>query len=288
MYLQECLYYGRDGTYESIRIVILTSKHKNMLRQREILSLLSQGQSQKSICATVHCSKRSVSEVSKAAHDIGKSFRELLALSDDELLTLLSPSALSQAEDPRKAELEALMPEVMKHLKGKHATMQFVHENFYKKQCPEGYGYTQFKLHVSKYRESHDYSYHNNYVPGEQMQIDFAGDALYLTDRQTGESQKLTVLVCVMPYSNLPFMMAMPKATTEWFFHGLNKALEFMGALPKEAKSDNMKQWVSKSERYSLTLSDGCIEWASYYGIEPTACRVRQPLQRDRVNAIYH
>lgn len=216
----------------------------------------------------------------------------MLALSDSELLTILSPQESLQAEDPRKAELELLMPEVLKRLKGKHATMQFVHETFYKKQCPDGYGYTQFKLHVRKYRESHDYSYHNDYEPGGQMQIDFAGDALYLTDRKTGKPQKLVVLVCVMPYSNLPFMMAMPKATTEWFFHGLNKALEFMGALPKEAKSDNMKQWVTKSERYSLTLSDGTVEWATYYGIEPTACRVRQP--RDKgpvesvVNHLYH
>ena len=98
-----------------------------MLRQREILSLLSQGQSQKSICSIVHCSKRSVSEVSKAARDTGKSYGELLALSDSELLTILLPQEHVQVEDPRKAELERLMPEVMKRLKGKHATMQFVH-----------------------------------------------------------------------------------------------------------------------------------------------------------------
>lgn len=186
-----------------------------MLRKKEILSLLSQGQSQRAVCAVVRCSKRSVSEVCKAARDTGKSYGELLVLSDEELLTALSPQEASRAEDPRKAELEALMPEVMRRLKGKHATMQFVHETFYKEKCPDGYGYTQFKMHVSKYREAHDYSYHNEYVPGEQTQIDFAGDALYLTDRLTGKSQKLVVLVCVMPYSNLPFMMAMPKATTE-------------------------------------------------------------------------
>jgi len=263
-----------------------------MLRQREILGLLNQGMSRKNICATVHCSKRDVSEVSKTARDTGMSHGELLALSDSELLTVLDPQASSPAEDPRKMELEAMMPDIIRRLKSKHATMQFVHETFYKKLCPDGYGYTQFKLHLQKYRESHDYSYHNDYEPGEQMQIDFAGDTLYQTDRMTGESQKLVVLVTVMPYSNLPFMMAMPKATTEWFFHGLNKALEFMGALPKEAKSDNMKQWVSKSERYSLTLSDGTVEWASYYGIEPTACRVRQPRDKgpveSAVNHLYH
>jgi len=45
-----------------------------------------------------------------------------------------------------------------------------------------------------------------------------------------------------MPYSQLPFMMAIPNATTECFFNGLNKGLEYMGALSGIAKSDNMKQ----------------------------------------------
>ena len=54
-----------------------------MLRQREILSLLSQGQSQKSICSIVHCSKRSVSEVSKAARDTGKTLLVLDTASAD-------------------------------------------------------------------------------------------------------------------------------------------------------------------------------------------------------------
>ena len=76
-----------------------------MLRQREIISLLNQGQSQNAICSPVHCSKRSVSEVSKAARDTGKSYGELLALSDSELLTILSTQEASQVEDPRKAEL---------------------------------------------------------------------------------------------------------------------------------------------------------------------------------------
>ena len=75
-----------------------------MLRQREILSLLSHGHSQKSICSIVHCSKRSVSEVSKAVRDTGKSYGDLLALSDSELLTILSPQESQQSEDPRKVE----------------------------------------------------------------------------------------------------------------------------------------------------------------------------------------
>ena len=74
--------------------------------------MLSQGTSQKAICSVVHCSKRSVAAVSKAVKDAGKSYGELLALSDDELKTFFSPTEETKKEDPRKAELEALMPEV--------------------------------------------------------------------------------------------------------------------------------------------------------------------------------
>lgn len=254
-----------------------------MLRLRQILQMLGNGIPQISICGIVHCSKRTVSSYRKIASTTNQSFEELLSMTDSELETIFMPPKTVLNDDVRKQELERMLPEIIKRLGRKHANVQFVFEDYYHKVCPHGYGYTQFKKHVRSYREKNDYSYHNIYEPGEEWQIDFAGDALLLTDRFTKVKEKLVVLVCVMPYSNLPFMMAMPNATTEWFFHGLNKGLEFMGAVPHIAKSDNMKQWVTKSDRYSLTFSDANMEWAMYYGIEPTACRVRKPRDKGPV-----
>jgi transposase len=263
-----------------------------MLKTKTILQMLGNGVSQSKICQEVHCSKRMVSNVKKKTDDTGLGYGELLQLSDSELQNIFSPSDTSDSEDVRKSELKRLMPSIVARLGRKHATVQFVFEDYYRKVCPDGYGYTQFNKYVSEFRKENDYSYHNAYTPGEEWQIDFAGDALYLTDRLTKAKQKLTVLVCIMPYSNLPFMMALPNATTEWFFHGLNKGLEYLGALPKIAKSDNMKQWVTKSERFSPTFSDANLEWASFYGIEPTACRVRKPRDKgpveSAVNQLYN
>lgn len=254
--------------------------------------MLSNDVSQSKICQEVRCSKRMVSDVKKKANDTKLSHGELLQLSDSELQNIFLPDKSVETEDARKGELERLMPNIMARLNRRHATVQFVFEDYYCKVCPNGYGYTQFNKYVSEYRKNNDYSYHNDYVPGEEWQIDFAGDALYLTDRLTKAKQKLTVLVCIMPYSNLPFMIALPNATTEWFFYGLNKGLEYLGALPKIAKSDNMKQWVKKSERYSPTFTDANLEWTSFYGIEPTACRVRKPRDKgpveSAVNQLYN
>lgn len=251
---------------------------------RLILRLLAEGVPQSKICGLAHCSKRTVSAISKNAAAAGKGKDDLLRMQDGDLGRVLTPeSECKKTEDGRRCELERMMPEIVKRLNRRHANIQFVYEDFYKKECPDGYGYTQFKKHVKAYRERHDYSYHNVYEPGHEWQIDFAGDPLYLVDRVTKEKRKLAVLVCVMPYSNLPFMMALPNATTEWFFHGLNKGLEYLGALPHTAKSDNMKQWVSKSDRYSLDFSKANVEWCTFYGIEPTACRVRKPRDKGPV-----
>ena len=255
------------------------------MKLKRIIQMLSDGISMNAICRETSSSKKTVSEYKKAALATQKSYTELLSMEESELAGLLLPPTPAPPTDSRKEELDGMMQEVLRRLSLRYANVQLVYEEYYLKRASSAYSYTQFKKHVKDYKEAHSYSYHNVYHPGEEWQIDFAGDPLYLTDRKTGVVTKVVVLVCVMPYSELPFLMALPNATTEWFFHGLNKGLEFLGALPRVAKSDNMKQWVTKSDRYSPTLSDGCIEWANHYHIGITACRVRKPRDKGPVES---
>ena len=44
---------------------------------------------------------------------------------------------------------------------------------------------------------------HFNHKPGEQMQVDFAGDKLHYVDRDTGEVILCEVLVCVLPLERI-------------------------------------------------------------------------------------
>lgn len=263
----------------------MSNKKIAMMKLKRIIQMLSDGMSLNAICKETHSSKTTVSSYKKLADDTKLSYQELLHMEDSKLEELLQPKTALPTADPRKEKLDSMMPEIIKRLSKRYSNVQLVYLDYYKKECPDGYGYTQFNKLVKDYQEAHSFSYHNTYIPGEEWQIDFAGDALYLTDRKTGELTKLVVLVCVMPYSELPFLMALPNATTEWFFHGLNKGLEYMGALPKIAKSDNMKQWVAKSDRYSPTVSDACQEWANHYGIGVTACRVRKPRDKGPVES---
>lgn len=257
-----------------------------MLRTKQILQLLAGGMSQNKICAEVHCSKRMVSAIKTIAGQSGKGYTDLLYLPDSEFKALFQLEKEPPVDDRRKAELDELMPEIVKRLQRRHATVTFVYDDYYSAVSENPYSFTQFKKWLREYRAKADVSYHNNYELGKEWQIDFAGDALYLTNPKTRERQKLVVLVCVMPYSNMPFIMALPTANTEWFYHGLNNGLEYLGALPAVAKSDNMKQWVTKSDRYSPGFSEANLEWCLHYGIEPTACRVRSPRDKGPVEGM--
>lgn len=263
----------------------MSNKKITMMKLRRIIQMLSEGYSQNEICRETSSSKTTVSGYKKMADGTKLSYRELLLMEDSELEAILQPRPADSPADPRKAELDEMMPEIISRLSKRYATVELVHQDYYLKLHPDGYGYTQFNKHVKAWREAHDLSYHNVYIAGEQWQIDFAGDSLWLTNRKSGDLTKVVVLVCVMPYSELPFLMALPDATTDWFFHGLNKGLEFMGALPKVAKSDNMKQWVAKADRYCPALSDACMEWANHYHIGITACRVRKPRDKGPVES---
>ena len=104
---------------------------------RQILQLLGDGMSQNKICSEVHCSKRKVSATRRLVDVDGRGIGELLLLSDAELDRLLTKDGEgSVSEDARKQKLASMMPEIMRRLSRRHAHVQYVFEDYYRKECP--------------------------------------------------------------------------------------------------------------------------------------------------------
>ncbi|MGL4519614.1 MAG: IS21/IS408/IS1162 family transposase, partial [Phocaeicola sp.] len=156
----------------------------------------------------------------------------------------------------------------------------------YRQLHPTGYGYTQFKKTIRDYQYTYNLSYHNTYLPGVELQIDFAGDSLWLTDSKTGEKSSVVVLVCLLPYSGMGYAKALYNASMEYFFSGLSDAFTFYGGTVRKAKSDNMKQWVKKHDRYEPIFSDAALEWSAYYDTTLETCRVRAPRDKGAVEGL--
>jgi len=115
-----------------------------------------------------------------------------------------------------------------------------------------------------------------NHNPGEQVQVDFAGDRLGYVDMQTGELIACEVLLAVFPYSHYMYAEALRSQKQEEFIRGLVNAFEFFGGVPQSVRLANMRTAVTKANRYEPTVTEAMEFLAQHY--ETTVVTARLPL----------
>src|SRR5947208_13925758 len=81
--------------------------------------------------------------------------------------------------------------------RGKHVTLQLLWLE-YKRDHPDGWGYTQFCAHYHRWLGRQDVVMRFEYVAGERMFVDFCGDTLPITDPNTGEIWQAQVFACAL------------------------------------------------------------------------------------------
>ena len=215
---------------------------------------------QRTICEQLHMIRGVLNRYKTLADSQGLSYGVIGRMNDGEIESFLQLSKPTAAPSSQRQVLDGLLPEYVSDLShNRYLTIQALHES-YNKEHPDGYGYTQFKKSIREYQYSHNLSFHNTYIPGEEIQIDFAGDALRLTDPKTGKLTKVAVLVCILPYSGLGFAKAMYNVSMENFFGGISDAFSYFGGTTRIAKSDNMQQWVKKYDRYEPAFNDAFLK----------------------------
>ena len=264
----------------------MANQKVKMSKFKRAFQLLAAKVPQREICEKLHMGRGVLTRYKNIVDERKVSYVDVSRMSNEDIDQFLKSTKPVALPSEQKKVLDALLPEYASDLAhNRYLTVLKLHEQ-YKKDNPDGYAYTQFKKAIRDYQYAHNLSYHNTYMPGDELQIDFAGDLLYLTDRHTGEVSSVVVLVCILPYSGLGFAKAMPSASMEYFFSGLSDAFSYIGGVTRRAKSDNMKQWVKKSDRYEPVFSDAAMEWSLHYNTSLEACRVRKPRDKGPVEGL--
>ncbi len=116
----------------------------------------------------------------------------MLSMSEDKLQDLfLDSKNRSRVPSSRRLELDALIPDYVKRLSKKGVSVKSLHEE-YRKEHPDGYQYTQFKLAIRAYKCQTRTVGHVEHLAGDQMHIDYAGDKLEIVDEAAGVSRQGT------------------------------------------------------------------------------------------------
>ncbi|MCF0246929.1 MAG: transposase [Ileibacterium sp.] len=138
---------------------------------------------------------------------------------------------------------------------------------------PDGYKYTQFKVHYHRWVFENigpeNTAMLQNRKPGYYMYLDWAGVVLPLVINPDSPSElmKAHLFVVTIGFSSKIFVKAYPNEKTECVLDAVNSALEFYGALPQAFRPDNMKTAVTKNTKDSLVLSKAFYDLQAYYDI---------------------
>ena len=100
---------------------------------------------------------------------------------------------------------------------------------------------------------------HINRKPGEQIEVDWAGDPAYIIDPETGEQKKAYVFVGVLNYSMYAYAEAFPNEKQKSWNDAHIHMFEFFGGVSKMLVPDNCKTAVTHNRKYADELNSSWV-----------------------------
>ena len=260
----------------------MANKSIIMTQVRRIIQLRAEGLSKLKIAESLHIHRATLDSYLFKLVASGKSFSELSEYSEEQIQTLVYSEVATPKADERIDDLKKHLDYFRHELTRTGVTRRLLWEEYHQ-AYPEGYRYTQFCEHFARYIKTTKATMHLSHRPGEYLQVDFAGKQLHYIDVQTGEIISCPVLVCTLPFSGYTYVEALPSARQEHLFSALNRCLEYLGGVPKNILSDNMKQYVDKNYRYEYKFQELADQWSVHYNTNLEATRPRKPKDKPSV-----
>ena len=252
-----------------------------MIKHREILRMANLGLSQRNIAESLNCSRTTVSEVLRRAREEQLAWPLPPELSDPELVQILFPHK-GRASTRKEPDYEQIHTELAK----KGVTLSLLWSE-YCEECQSAgeipYQYAQFCKGYSKYARSTKATMHIHRKPGEQMEVDWAGQTASVLDSVTGEIYDAYLFVAVLPSSQYAYAEAFMSRNQESWIQAHVNAFSYFGGVPVSVVPDNLKTGVERTNWYSPVINKSYHEMAEHYGTAILPARVRKPKDKPSV-----
>ncbi len=269
----------------------MANKPVPMLLIKRLLQLKEQGSSNRQISEILHVTRNTVGSYVTRINHCGRSYKELLRLNDEDLAEAVLSVKTEPDKDSKYVDFEQRVKYFTEQLKNKKTTKQILWEE-YREEVPGGYSRSQFCDLLKRYQDSRKAVMHFDHPPAELMEFDFAGDTINYVNPQSGEIIKCAVLVCRLPCSGYTYIEALPSQQRPWLIAALGRALQYFGGVPYMVRTDNMKQFVKKANRYEPSFDEYAQQWSGHYNTTLTATRVAKPRDKagveSSVNTAYY
>ena len=250
----------------------------------EILRLSSKGFSRRNIALSVPCSRNTVAKVVNRAGEIGISWPLPDGMTEQELSKKLFDQEEKEPKTTRRMpNYEYVRKELLKNgVNKKLLWTEYLEEC---KQCGEQpLMYSQFCYYIQQDEKKRRASAHIPRKPGEQIEVDWAGDSAYVIDPNTGEAVEAKIFVGVLTYSQYAYVEAFPDEKTPSWINAHVHMFEYFGGVAKILVPDNTTTAVThKGGWYTQELNKTYRELAEHYGTAVIPARVRKPKDKPNV-----
>ena len=254
-----------------------------MTKYREILRLKSLGFSERNIAQSCGVSRNTVAKVLKKAAKINLSWPLDFDMTDSALAELMFPKDKS-ATNKRMPNFNYIRKELLRN--GVNKKLLWVE---YCEECrmssEEPLMYSQFCYYIQKDEEKRRATMHIPRKPGEQIEVDWAGDPAHIIDPDTGEITDAWIFVGVLTYSQYAFVKAYMNEKTDNWIKAHIQMFDFFGSVTPMLVSDNCTTAVNhkKSDWYNTALNTTYHEMAEHYNLAILPARVRKPKDKPNV-----
>ena len=247
-----------------------------MVDYREILRLQNLGDSQRSIASKVQSSRNTVAAVIVAAEAAGISWPLGDDVTNEDISELLFPGKYNTASPYAEPDYEWIHRELARM----GVTLTLLWSEYCVKVRNEGgvpYMYTQFCDKYRRWARVTKATMRITHKPGDAMQVDWAGDPLYITDPITGEEDPAYIFVAVLPCSWKTYAEPCTDMKSEnWLLCHVH-AYNYYGGVPRLLIPDNTKTATIQNNRYETILNRSYQEMSDHYGTAIVPARVRKP-----------
>ena len=254
-----------------------------MTKYREILRLHSMNLSQESIATSCGASKKTVNKVLKAAREQDISWPLDATMTDAVLERTLFPKTPKISSTKQMPDFDYIHKELLRN--GVNKKLLWTE---YLESCRQRGGeplmYSQFCYYIQQDEQRRRATMHISRKPGEQIEVDWAGDPAYIIDPDTGEAIKAHIFVGVLSYSQYPYVEAfISEQQSPWITAHIHM-FEYFGGVPKILVPDNCKTAVVHNGNWTDPQINAVYhEMAEHYNCAIVPARVRAPKDKPNV-----
>ena len=249
----------------------------SMKQVRDVIKLHSDmGLSIRKIQGATGVARSTVADYLKRFKELGLSVEQIDILDDDALkLQFFADIASVTASRKIMPDMNYIHQELKQRKKTK-VTLYLLWEE-YKIENPDGYEYTQFRVHYRRFKQKLNPSMRQTHLAGEKVFIDYSGLTMPIHNQRTGEVEKAQIFVAVLGASGYTFVHATPSQTQEDFIYSHVMCYNFFGGVPRVAVPDNLKSAIISNNKNGIVVNESYVDLNRHYGIVVEPARPKKP-----------